>query len=116
MKHGHKNRILSRVKSDRKALLANLASSLLHYGAIETSEAKAKELRRFLEPLITKAKPETTLHIRRQLLSILPTKDDVARLLEAAKRHEKRPGGYVRLTRLPRTRKDASSQVKIELL
>lgn len=116
MKHKHKNRILGRVATDRRALLSNLASALLRHGSIETSEAKAKELRGFLEPLITKAKQKTTLHIHRQLLRILPTKEDVTRLFETAKEQQKRSGGYVRLTRLPRTRKDASAQAKIEIL
>lgn len=116
MKHRHGNRILGRVAGDRKQLLQNLASALLQHGSIETSQAKAKELRRFLEPLITTAKRDTSLHVRRQLLAQLPTKQDVTRLLAVAKANAKRPGGYMRLTRLPLRRHDAATQARIEII
>lgn len=116
MKHRHGNRILGRVAADRRQLLANLSSSLLEHGSIVTSEAKAKELRKFIEPLITKAKQETGLHVRRQLLSQLPRKADAKRLLAVAKANEKRPGGYVRLTRLPLTGGDAAAKMRVDII
>lgn len=116
MKHRHGNRILGRVAVDRRQLLMNLSSSLLEHGTIVTSEAKAKELRKFIEPLITKAKQEASLHMRRQLLSALPNKTDVGKLLAVAKANEKRPGGYLRLTRLPVTGGDAARKMRIDII
>lgn len=116
MKHRHGNRILGRVATDRKQLLMNLCSSLLEHGSIVTSEAKAKELRKFIEPLITKAKREESLHVRRQLLSVLSRKADVGRLLSVARANAARPGGYLRLTHLPVTRGDAASQMRIDII
>jgi len=116
MKHRHGNRILSRVTADRKQLLQNLASGLLSHGSIVTSEAKGKELRRFLEPLITKAKREVSLSIRRQLLSELLHKNDVTQLLAVAKASAQRAGGYLRLTKLPVQRGDGSRQVRVDIL
>lgn len=116
MKHRHGNRILGRVATDRRQLLQNLSSSLLRHGAIVTSEAKAKELRKFLEPLITKAKRETTLHVRRQLGAALLHKADVERLLAVAQANAKRPGGYLRLTHLPLVQGDAAAQMRVEFV
>jgi len=116
MKHRHGNRILSRVTADRKQLLQNLASGLLTHGSIVTSEAKGKELRRFLEPLITRAKREESLHVRRQLLASLLHKGDVTNLLEVAKAAAKRPGGYMRLTKLPARRGDGASEVRVDII
>jgi large subunit ribosomal protein L17 len=115
MKHLHSNRILGRVAAKRKELLRSLSVSLLTHGAIVTTEAKAKELRTFFEPLVTKAREEATLHRRRQLLSALP-KPQVEQLLEVAKKHQTRPGGYLRLTRVPATRQDASKMMKVTII
>jgi large subunit ribosomal protein L17 len=115
MKHLHRNRILSRTSEDRKALLQNLTSSLLEHGAITTTEAKAKELRGFFEPLVTLAKRGETLHIRRQLLRVL-TKEDTKRIYAVAAAAKTRPGGYLRLTRLPITRGDAARMMHIEII
>lgn len=116
MKHRHGNRILSRVASDRKQLLQNLASGLLEHGTLVTSEAKGKELRRFLEPLITRAKRETSLHIRRQLLAQLLHKRDVTRILGVGRAVAKRAGGYLRLSKLPPSRGDGASQVRVDII
>lgn len=116
MKHRHGNRILGRVATDRKQLLLNLSSSLLEHGSIVTSEAKAKELRKFIEPLITKAKQPESLHVRRQLISTLPRKVDVGRLLAVAKANAQRPGGYLRLTHLPSMQGDAAHQMRVDIL
>jgi len=80
-----------------------------------TQEAKAKELRRFFEPLVTYAKQGLTLHRRRQLLRKLP-KDSLAKLQEVAKANEERPGGYLRVTKLPSKRQDASKMAKVEIV
>lgn len=117
MKHRHSNRILSRSSKLRQQLLQNLSSSLLQHGSIVTTAAKAKELRRFLEPLVTKARPAAlTLHQRRLLQSQLMHKSDLVRLTNFAGRHQQRPGGYLRLTRVPSTRADAATLTKVELL
>lgn len=116
MKHRHGNRILGRVAVDRRALLTNLSAALLTHGSIVTSEAKAKELRKFLEPLITKARQEKTLHQRRQFLATFPTKVTVERLYRVAEAAEKRPGGYLRLTRLPLMRQDGGAQMRVDIL
>lgn len=116
MKHRHSNRILGRVAPDRRQLLANLSAALLTQGSIVTSEARAKEVRKFIEPLITKARQETTLHRRRQLLSVLPTARSVERLLKTAKASSQRPGGYIRLTRLPLMRGDGARQMRVDIL
>lgn len=116
MKHRHGNRILSRTTTDRRQLLQNLAGAVLAHGTIVTSEAKGKELKKFLEPLITRAKQGAGLHVRRQLLSSLLHKQDVARLLSVAKTNTKRPGGYLRLTRLPQRRGDAGQEVRIDII
>lgn len=116
MKHRHGNRILGRVTAHRQQLLRNLGGALLRHGSIVTEEAKAKELRRFLEPLITTARHEITLHRRRQLLRHLPRKEDVNQLLKVAQAHATRPGGYMRLTALPSRRSDAAKIVRVDLL
>lgn len=117
MKHQHSNRILSRNSELRRQLLQNLTSSLLLHGAIVTTEAKAKELRRFFEPLVTRAKvTPISLHQRRLLGQQLLHKTDLGRLFTVAAQHSNRPGGYIRLTRLPSKRTDAAKIMRIEIL
>lgn len=116
MKHRHGNRILGRVAADRHQLLQNLSSSLLEHGSIVTTKAKGKELRGFLEPLITEAKKEMTIHRRRSLLSKLIQTADFDRLLKAAEVNKTRPGGYLRLTAVPSNRSDAAEMVKVDIL
>lgn len=116
MKHQHSNRILGRVAHHRKALLQNLASSLLKHGFVVTTDAKAKELRRHFEPLVTLAKQELTLHRRRQLLQQLLHADDLPALLEVASVHAQRPGGYLRLTKLPSKRHDAAARIRVDII
>jgi len=116
MKHRHGNRILSRVASDRKQLLQNLSSALLLHGSIVTEKAKAKELRRFLEPLVTKAKGEMTLHRQRILRSQLINKSDFQRLVTVAETNKNRPGGYLRLTALPLRLSDGAQRVRVDIL
>ncbi|HSX24420.1 MAG TPA: 50S ribosomal protein L17 [Candidatus Andersenbacteria bacterium] len=110
------NRILGRSTDERLHLMRLLTSSLLEHGAITTSEAKAKELRRHFEPLVTRAKQELTLANRRLLISELAHKTELPLLLEVAKKNEKRPGGYLRITKLPVKRSDAAHMAHIEIL
>lgn len=116
MKHQHSNRILGRTSSNRTALLKNLASSLLRHGSITTTQAKGKELRRTFEPLVTLAKQELTLHRRRQLLRELLHADDLDLLLKIAQSNSNRPGGYLRLTKLPTMRQDAAPMVRVDIV
>src|SRR6185436_11644855 len=116
MKKKHAKRILGRKIGPRQALLRGLTSALLLHGSIVTTEAKAKELRLFCEPLITKAKAGDSLHIRRQLLSALGHKADVERILEVGKANAKRPGGYLRLTHLQPRYQDNAAQMRVDFV
>lgn len=100
MRHGKKVNHLSRQKGHRDALLSNMASSLILAKRITTTVAKAKALRKFVEPLITKAKDNTT-HSRRTVMSYLQNKESVSTLFgEVAGRVADRPGGYTRIIKL----------------
>jgi len=92
-----------------------MASGLLSHGSVVTTSAKAKELVKFVEPLITEAKGELTLHRNRRLRSALHNADTVQALVKTAKAMKDRPGGYTRRTRLPAKRGDGAEIVKIEL-
>lgn len=116
MKKRHKGRILGRKAASRRALFAGLMAALLKHGSIVTTEAKAKELRRYCEPLITKAKQGQSLHVRRQLLSRLSTKANVERMLAVGQASSKRPGGYLRLTRLPGYRQDNAVMMRVDII
>jgi len=97
MRHGKKVNHLSRTKAHRDALLSNMASSLILAKRITTTVAKAKSLRKYVEPLITKAK-DNTQHSRRTVMSYLQNKESVSRLFdEVASRVGDRPGGYTRI-------------------
>src|SRR6476620_4503726 len=100
MRHGKKINHLGRTSSHRKAMLSNMASSLLLHKRIETTLAKAKELRKFVEPLITKSKSDTT-HSRRIAFSYLQNKESTKALFgEVAEKVANRPGGYTRIIKL----------------
>lgn len=102
MRHRKKGRSLNREASHRKALLMNMAKSLVEYEMIQTTDAKAKELRRYADRLITIGK-RGTLHARRQLLSKLGDRELVAKVFEdLAQRDEiaNRAGGYTRVIKL----------------
>lgn len=104
MRHGKKVNHLSRTKAHRDALLSNMASSLILAKRITTTVAKAKSLRKYVEPLITKAK-DNTQHSRRTVMSYLQNKESVSRLFdEVASRVGDRPGGYTRIIKLGDTR------------
>lgn len=116
MRHKHGNRILGRTADKRRHLFQSLTSSLLLHGSITTTEAKAKELRRFFEPMVTKAKRGEMLPIRRALLADLLHKTDLPRLYAVAKVNQTRPGGYLRLTKLPTKRMDDARMVRIDIM
>ena len=99
MRHGKKVNHLSRTAPHRKAMLSNMAASLILHKRINTTVAKAKALRKFVEPLITKAKDNTT-HSRRVAFSYLQDKSATAELFETvAEKVGTRPGGYTRIIR-----------------
>jgi len=100
MRHGKKINHLGRTASHRSALLSNMASSLILNKRITTTVAKAKALKKYVEPLITKAKNDST-HSRRTVMSYLQNKDSVSTLFgEVAGRTADRPGGYTRIIKM----------------
>ncbi len=122
MEHRKKGRKLKRTASHRKALLSNLANSLILHKRIKTTEAKAKELRTYIEPLITKAKtaflnPEKNVHQRRIAAKLLKNKDAVKVLFEEIGEMVKdRPGGYTRVLKMGFRPGDGASEAIIELV
>ncbi len=111
MRHGKKFNHLGRTASHREALLSNMASSLILHKRITTTVAKAKALRKYVEPLITKAKDDST-HSRRTVMSYLQNKDSVTALFgEVAGRTSERPGGYTRIIKLGDTRHGDSAEM-----
>lgn len=116
MRHRKAGRSLRRTSEQRLALLRNLATSLIEQGAIETTEAKAKELRPFVEKLITKAR-EGTLHARR-LAGIHVQKRAAADKLfqEIGPKNAKRAGGYTRILKTAHRKGDGAEMARIELV
>lgn len=116
MRHGKKINHLGRTDSHRKALLSNLAISLISHKRIVTTLAKAKALRTFVEPLITKSKNDTT-HSRRTVFSYLQDKDIVTELFrDIAAKVANRPGGYTRIIKLNNRPGDNAEMAMIELV
>ena len=116
MRHGNKNNALSRTKAHRDALLSNMACSLIEHKRINTTLAKARALRRFVEPLITKSRTDST-HSRRTVFSYLQNKEAVAALFrDVAPAIGTRPGGYTRIIKLAPRLGDASEMAMIELV
>jgi large subunit ribosomal protein L17 len=116
MRHNKKVNHLGRTSSHRKALLSNLASSLISSKRISTTLAKAKALRTYVEPLITKAKDDTT-HSRRVVFSHLQNKETVAELFrDVAVKVADRPGGYTRILRTGNRLGDNAEMCIIELV
>ncbi len=116
MRHGDKINNLGRTASHRSALLSNLASQLIAHKRIVTTLAKAKVLRTYIEPLITKSKVNTT-HQRRVVFSYLQDKEAIAELFGTiAEKVAGRPGGYTRVIKLGKRTGDAAETAMIELV
>ncbi len=117
MRHGKKINHLGRKSAHRHALLSNMASSLILHKRITTTLAKAKALKKYVEPLITKAKDNTT-HSRRTVMAYLQNKESVTALFgEVAGRTADRPGGYTRIIKLGDVRLgDAAEMCLLELV
>lgn len=116
MRHRSKKVTLDRKAGPRKALMKNLATQLILYEKISTTEAKAKALRPYVERLITKGK-KNTLAARRALLRVLPVENAVKKVLEElGPRYATRPGGYTRITKLGVRLGDAARIARIEFL
>ena len=116
MRHRKKGRQLGRNTKHRHAMFRNLVTSLLEHERIETTEAKAKELRGLTERMITLGK-EGSLHARRQALNFIRRKDVVSKLFsDVAGRFNRRSGGYVRIIPTRRRPGDAAELVAVELI
>src|SRR5205085_634780 len=116
MRHGDKIKNLSRTKAHRDALLSNLACQLIEHKRIVTTLAKAKALRVYVEPLITKGKENTT-HQRRVVFSYLQDKEAIKELFgPVAEKIAGRPGGYTRIIKLGTRPGDNAEQGLIELV
>lgn len=116
MRHNKSFNHLGRKSGHRKAMLANMASSLLLHKRIETTVAKAKALRMYLEPLITKSKEDST-HSRRTVFSYLKQKEAVTELFRTiAPKIADRPGGYTRIVKTGFRVGDAADMAIIELV
>jgi len=116
MRHGKKVNHLGRTNSHRKAMLANMATSLILHKRITTTLAKAKALRVYAEPLLTKSKDDTT-HSRRTVFSYLQDKDAVSILFrDIAAKIADRPGGYTRIVKLENRLGDNAEMAIIELV
>lgn len=116
MRHGKKFNHLSRKSAHRKAMLANMACSLIEHKRINTTVAKAKALRQYVEPLITKSKEDST-HNRRIVFSNLRDKYAVSELFrDVAVKVGDRPGGYVRIIKLGNRQGDNASMAMVELV
>ena len=116
MRHNKKFNHLGRTSAHRKAMLANMASSLIGHKRISTTLAKAKDLRKYFEQLITKSKSDTT-HSRRVVFSYLQDKDAVSELFrEIAGKVADRPGGYTRILKTGNRLGDNAEMCIIELV
>ncbi|MFT4696216.1 MAG: large subunit ribosomal protein L17 [Urechidicola sp.] len=120
MKHGKKFKSLSRTKSHRKALMGNLASELIKHKRIKTTLTKGKELRKYVEPVLTKCKTDTT-HNRRLVFKALLNNEQAKHLVtemfrEIAPKIADRPGGYTRVIKLPPRQGDNAPMCYIELV
>ncbi|KAA5828175.1 50S ribosomal protein L17 [Algibacter amylolyticus] len=116
MRHGKKVNHLGRQTAHRKAMLANMACSLIEHKRINTTVAKAKALKQFVEPMITKSKVDTT-HNRRIVMAKLRQKDAVAELFrDVAAKIADRPGGYTRIIKLGNRLGDNADMAMIELV
>ena len=116
MRHRKKGRGFGRTAEHRKAMLRNMATSLFLHGRVETTTEKAKELRRYAEPIITKAK-RGDLHARRLVARDIQNPEAVHKLFsEIGPKYAERPGGYTRVLHLGHRAGDAADVAIIELV
>ncbi|MBI5441471.1 MAG: 50S ribosomal protein L17 [Deltaproteobacteria bacterium] len=116
MRHGKVGRKLGRNASHRKAIFRNLVTSLFEHGKIQTTDAKAKEVRKIAEKLITLGK-KGDLHARRRALAYVRSDAVVAKLFtELSPKYAQRPGGYTRIVKIGFRRGDASPISVLELV
>ena len=116
MRHGKKNNHLGRKTAHRKAMLSNMAGSLIEHKRINTTVQKAKELRKFVEPLITRAKENTT-HNRRTAFAALRQKEVVTELFTVVgPKVGDRPGGYTRIIKTGNRLGDNAEMCMVELV
>ncbi|WP_428329935.1 50S ribosomal protein L17 [Mucilaginibacter sp.] len=116
MRHGKKLNHLGRTNSHRKAMMSNMATSLILHKRITTTLAKAKALRGYVEPILTKSKNDTT-HSRRTVFSYLQDKDATNILFrEIAEKIANRPGGYTRIIKMENRLGDNAEMAMIELV
>jgi large subunit ribosomal protein L17 len=116
MRHRNAGRQLSRNSSHRRAMMRNMASSLLLHGTIKTTVPKAKELRRVVEPLITLAKEDGVAQ-RRRAFDRLRDKEVVGKLFdELGPRYRARPGGYLRILKMGNRPGDAAPMALVQLV
>ena len=116
MRHGKRFNHLSRKAPHRKSMLSNMASSLIIHKKIETTVAKAKALRKYVEPLLTKSKSDTT-HSRRSVFSHLQNKESVSELFNnISEKIILRPGGYTRIIKTGNRLGDNAEMCIIELV
>ena len=116
MRHGKKFNHLSRKAPHRKSMLSNMASSLILHKKIETTVAKAKALRKYIEPILTRAKTDTT-HSRRTVFSLLNNKESLTELFNnVSEKIASRPGGYTRIIKTGFRLGDNAEMCVIELV
>jgi large subunit ribosomal protein L17 len=116
MRHGKKFNHLGRTASHRKAMLSNMAASLITHKRINTTVAKAKELKKYVEPLVTRSKVDST-HNRRMVFSYLQNKEAVTELFrEVVVKVGDRPGGYTRIIKTGNRLGDNAEMCMIELV
>ncbi|GAK93887.1 LSU ribosomal protein L17p [Nonlabens ulvanivorans] len=116
MRHGKKFNHLGRKTAHRKAMLANMACSLIEHKRINTTVAKAKAVKQFVEPLITKSKEDTT-HNRRLVFAKLRSKEAVTELFrDVSSKVADRPGGYTRIIKMGNRLGDNADMAMIELV
>ncbi len=116
MKHQSGRKKLNRSAPHRKAMLRNQVMTLIEYGHLVTTKARAREVKRFAERLVTLARKGNTFSVRRRAQSLLPYSNSVLDKLftEIAPRYEHRPGGYTRIIPLGRRVSDTASIAKLE--
>lgn len=116
MRHRKTGKILDRKKAPRKALLRNLATSVILHEKVRTTDAKAKAVRPLVERAITTGK-EPTLTARRKLMKVFYTQHPINKIFEVlGPRYKTRPGGYTRITKIGHRTNDGAQMVQIELV